>query len=76
MSADLTVVELRGAHQQPSTLPEDVIIFSSSARDVICTMVAGKEVYRAGNVNAVAEADFIQRLWMIRQKLDNVMRTA
>src|SRR5207248_5434072 len=62
MSADLTVVDLRFAHQQPNTLPEDVIIFSSSGRDVICTMVSGKEVYRAGHVNAVAEADFIQRL--------------
>jgi len=76
MSADLAVIDLRGAHQQPSTLPEDVIIFSSSGRDVIYTMVAGKEVYRAGHVNAVAEADVIQRLRMIRQKLDNVTRTA
>src|SRR5437764_7183275 len=75
MSADLTVIDLHGTHQQPNTLPEDVIIFSSSGRDVIYTMVAGKEVYRARHVNAVAEADFIQRLRMIRQKLDDVTRT-
>ena len=72
MSADLTVVDLRGAHQQPNDLPEDVIIFSSSGRDVICTMVAGKEVYRAGPEDAFGEADFIQGLRTIRQKLDNV----
>ena len=75
MSADLTVVDLRGAHQQPNDLPEDVIIFSSSGRDVICTMVAGKEVYRAGPEDAFGEADFIQRLRTIRQKLDNVTNT-
>jgi 5-methylthioadenosine/S-adenosylhomocysteine deaminase len=76
MSADLTVVDLSGAHQQPNTLPEDVIIFSSSGRDVICTMVAGKEVYRAGCENACTEPDLIERLRTIRQKLDKVTSTA
>src|SRR5207302_5833877 len=76
MSADLTVIDIHGAHQQPNTLPEDVIIFSSSGRDVIYTMVSGKEVFRAGAVNTIAETDLFQRLRTIRQKLDNVMRTA
>src|ERR1051325_6333180 len=75
LSADLTVVDLRGAHQQPNTLPEDAIIFSSSGRDVFCTIVAGKEVYRAGREMAFVEADFSQRLRTIRQKLDIVTGT-
>src|ERR1041385_397620 len=62
MSADLTVLDLHGAHQQPHTFPEDALIFSSSGRDVFCTIVAGKEVYRAGLETAFAEADFNQRL--------------
>jgi len=76
MSADLTLIDLRGAHQQRSTSPEDAIIFSSSGRDVICTMVAGKEIYRAGHENDFAEPDFVQRLRTIRQKLDNVTNTS
>ena len=75
LSADLTVVDLHGAHQQPNTFPEDAIIFSSSGRDVFCTIVAGKEVYRAGLETAFAEADFNQRLRTIRQKLDNATGT-
>jgi 5-methylthioadenosine/S-adenosylhomocysteine deaminase len=75
MSADLTLIDLRGAHQQPNSSPEDAIIFSSSGRDVICTMVAGEEVYRAGCENDFAEPDFVQRLCTIRQKLDNVTNT-
>lgn len=72
MSADLVVLDLRGAHQQPNALPADNIIFSSSGRDVICTVVAGKEVYRAGRGNTLAEPDFMQRLRTIRQKLEKV----
>jgi cytosine/adenosine deaminase-related metal-dependent hydrolase len=75
MSADLAVVDLRGPHQQPDTLPADNIIFSSSGRDVIFTVVAGKEVYRAGRGNTLAEPDFMQRLRTIRQKLEKVIST-
>jgi cytosine/adenosine deaminase-related metal-dependent hydrolase len=76
ISADLTVLGLHGAHQQPSTPPEDVIVFSSSGREVICTMVAGKEAYRAGRDDASTEADFMQRLRTVRQKLDNLTSAA
>jgi cytosine/adenosine deaminase-related metal-dependent hydrolase len=72
MSADLTVIDLSGAHQQPNTSPQDVIIFCSSGRDVIRTIVAGKEIYRAGRENVFAEMDFRQRLQTIRQKLVHV----
>jgi cytosine/adenosine deaminase-related metal-dependent hydrolase len=71
MSGDLTVIDLSGAHQQPNTSPEDGIIFSSSGRDVICTIVAGKEIYRAGHESVFAETDFMQRLRTIRQKLES-----
>lgn len=70
--ADLTVVALSGAHQKPFAAPEDVLIFSSSGRDVIVTMVAGREIYRGGSMITAATADFIHRLRPIRHKLDNV----
>src|SRR4030095_1742133 len=49
MQADLTAVSLGGAHQQPVSDPVDALIFSSSGRDVILTIVAGQTVYRDGS---------------------------
>src|SRR2546429_856996 len=44
--ADIAIVALNGAHQIPVHDPIATLIFSSSARDVLMTMVAGREVYR------------------------------
>ena len=46
--ADFAVVSLKGVHQTPSYDPESTLIFGSSGRDVVLTVVAGREVYRDG----------------------------
>ena len=53
--ADLTAVSLTGSHQTPSYDPVATLIFSSSGRDVILTVVGGREVYRNGRVSGVDE---------------------
>ena len=49
LQADLTVLSLKGTHQIPCYDPIDTVVFSSSGRDVILTVVAGKEVFREGS---------------------------
>jgi len=53
--ADLAVVSLRGVHQMPNYDPVTTLIFSSSGRDVVLTVIAGREVYRDGRVTTVDE---------------------
>jgi cytosine/adenosine deaminase-related metal-dependent hydrolase len=55
MEADLAIVALGGAHQIPVRDPLETLVFSSSGRDVLLTMVAGSEVYRQGRVLNVDE---------------------
>ena len=71
MQADITVVSLNGAHQQPVRNPADALVFSSSGRDVLLTMVAGKEIYRDGHVGAIDEGELRSRLGSIRRRLDS-----
>ena len=73
MQADLIAVDLSGAHQQPLRDPADALIFSSSGRDVRLTMVAGKEVYRDGSVNAADEDQLRSGLDMVRTKPDSAI---
>jgi cytosine/adenosine deaminase-related metal-dependent hydrolase len=70
MEADLTVVALDGAHQQPVTNPIDALIFSSSASNVRMTMVAGKEIFRDGQLVAQDEHALLSRLANVRQKVE------
>src|SRR5207249_2627347 len=72
MQADIAVVNLNGAHQQPVRNPVDTLIFSSSGRDVIMTMVAGREIYRNDRVSTIDEVDFQSQLKTLRTKLDSV----
>ncbi len=53
--ADFAVVALSGTHQLPSYDPVSTLVFTSSARDVISTVVAGKELYREGELKGVDE---------------------
>lgn len=62
MQADMAVIDLNGAHQQPVNNPFEALIFSSSGRDVVMTMVAGKEIYRNGQVVTVDESESESRL--------------
>jgi len=69
------VLKLTGAHQQPAGDPADTLVFSSSGRDVLLTMVAGKEIYRDGRVTGSAEEELRIRLETIRTRLDSVTVT-
>ncbi|MCA1565017.1 MAG: amidohydrolase family protein [Acidobacteria bacterium] len=68
--ADLAVVRLDGAHQIPVYDPARALIFSSSARDVALTLVAGREVYRDGRVATVDEERLRARMAEIREKVN------
>ena len=70
MQADLIAVSLDGAHQQPVRNPADALIFSSSGRDVVMTMVAGKEIYREGRVIGVEEKEIRSLMDTIALRLD------
>jgi cytosine/adenosine deaminase-related metal-dependent hydrolase len=62
LQADITIVSLNGVHQQPVNNPSDALVFSSSGRDVVLTMVAGKEICRAGRVKGLDEDKSRSRL--------------
>ena len=68
--ADLAVVSLKGVHQLPSYDPIATLIFTSSGRDVILTVVAGHEVYRNGRVSNVDEDRLRARLLEINHRLN------
>ena len=67
--ADFVVISLEGVHQVPSYDPATTLIFSSSARDVTLTVVAGREIYRDGGVNTVDEDRLRARMSEIAEKL-------
>jgi 5-methylthioadenosine/S-adenosylhomocysteine deaminase len=67
--ADLAVINFGGWHQQPVTDPAAALIFSSSGRDVLLTVVDGKEIYRRDRFTA-DEEDLPSRLNEIRAKLE------
>jgi cytosine/adenosine deaminase-related metal-dependent hydrolase len=67
--ADLAVVSLTGVHQLPSYDPIATLIFASSGRDVILTVVAGREVYRNGRVSNVDEDRLRARMLEISSKI-------
>ena len=56
-------------HQLPSYDPIATLIFASSGRDVILTVVAGREVYRDGRVTTVDEDRLRARMNEINEKL-------
>jgi 5-methylthioadenosine/S-adenosylhomocysteine deaminase len=68
--ADLAIVSLTGVHQLPSYDPIATLIFASSGRDVILTVVAGREVYRDGRVTTVDEDRLRARIKEISEKLE------
>jgi 5-methylthioadenosine/S-adenosylhomocysteine deaminase len=68
-SADFAVVSFAGVHQLPIYDPVVAAVFSSSGRDVVMTVVAGKEVFKDGVVNSVDEERLRARINEIRDKL-------
>jgi 5-methylthioadenosine/S-adenosylhomocysteine deaminase len=71
MPADLAVVNLGELHQQPVRDPAAALIFSSSGRDVLLTVVDGKEIYRRGLCLTAGETDLRLRLDHVRGKLES-----
>lgn len=69
MEADLAAVRLDSAHQTPAYGPESALVFSSSARDVLLTVVAGREVFRDGRVTGVDEEDLRARVRDLARRL-------
>lgn len=70
MQADIAVVNLSGAHQQPGRDPADTLVFSSSGRDVLLTTVAGKEIYRDGRVESTDEIEYQTRVEIVRRRIE------
>ncbi|MBV8859608.1 MAG: amidohydrolase family protein [Acidobacteria bacterium] len=62
LEADLVAVRLDAAHQTPAYDPAAALVFSSSGRDVLLTVVAGREVFRDGRVTTLDEEDLRARL--------------
>jgi 5-methylthioadenosine/S-adenosylhomocysteine deaminase len=71
MAADLAVVNLGRWHQQPVRDPAATLIFSSSGRDVLLTVVDGKEIYRRDLGVTSDEAELRSRLDQVRAKLES-----
>lgn len=67
--ADLAVVSLTGVHQVPNYDPVATLIFASSGRDVILTVIAGREVFRNGRVMTVDEQRLRARMEEIGHRL-------
>jgi len=68
--ADLAAVSLTGTHQLPNYDPCSTLIFASTGRDVILTVIAGREVYRDGRVSNVDEDRLRARLLEISHRLN------
>jgi 5-methylthioadenosine/S-adenosylhomocysteine deaminase len=71
LQADFAVVSLKGIHQQPIYDVCDSLIFASSGRDVTMTVVAGREVYSEGRINAVDEDRLRARVNEVAEKLSH-----
>jgi len=67
--SDLIVVGLNGTHQLPVYDPSTTVLFASSGRDVLLTIIAGREVYRDQRVLGVDEERLRVRLNEIAEKL-------
>jgi 5-methylthioadenosine/S-adenosylhomocysteine deaminase len=69
LEADLVAVRLDAAHQTPTYDPAASLVFSSSGRDVLLTVVAGREVFRDGRVTTLDEEDLRARLLAAARRL-------
>ena len=70
MQADIAIVGLDGSHQEPVRDPHDALVFCSSGSDVVLTAVAGKEIYRRGQIASLDEQNLRQQLADISRKID------
>ena len=63
--ADIAVVSLANVAQQPITDLHAALVFSTNARDVLATFVAGHEIYRDSIVTTVEEGELRSRFRQI-----------
>jgi 5-methylthioadenosine/S-adenosylhomocysteine deaminase len=71
LQADFAAVSLERPHQIPSYDVAGTLIFASSGRDTVSTVVAGKEIYREGRVTTVDEDRLRARMSEIAEKLSS-----
>jgi cytosine/adenosine deaminase-related metal-dependent hydrolase len=69
LEADLVAVRLDVAHQTPAYDPAAALVFSSGARDVLLTVVAGREVFRDGRVTTLDEDELRARVLDLARRL-------
>lgn len=67
--ADIIAVSLANIAQQPVHDVHTAVVFASNARDVLMTMVAGKEIYRAGRSSMVDETEIKAKLAEIAARM-------
>lgn len=67
--ADLIVVSLDEPAQMPVNDIYSALLFASNARDVRLTMVAGREIYRDGKLQAIDENEIKVKIREIGKKL-------
>jgi 5-methylthioadenosine/S-adenosylhomocysteine deaminase len=67
--ADLAVVSLCEAHQQPVYDPVLALVFASHASDVVLTMIAGEVVNRVGQFGTLDRHELEIRLADVRRRL-------
>ena len=67
--ADLIAVSLEDIAQMPVHDVYHALLFSSNARDVRMTMVAGREIYRNGEAKAIDEAELKAKMREMAQKI-------
>lgn len=67
--ADLIAMSLNEIHQQPVYDPVSAIVFASSGRDVLLTVVAGKEIYKNGEVTTIDEEELKTQMNEMKAKL-------
>jgi aminodeoxyfutalosine deaminase len=67
--ADIAVVSLGSVSQGPVNDVNAALVYSSSARDVVLTMVAGREIYRNGSKAAFGQSGLAEKLDEIRRKI-------
>ncbi len=67
--ADLVAVRLDAAHLTPAYEPASALVFSASGRDVLLTVVAGREVFRDGRVTTLDESALRARVRDLARRL-------
>src|SRR5947209_4351767 len=72
LEAALVAVRLDAAHQTPTYDPAAALVFASSGRDVLLTVVAGRELFRDGRVSTIDEDELRARVRVAARRLDGM----